>query len=342
MNDDGRFAALTHAHLLTSSRPISRAYVCSLTDRILLLETMLKEQGVEVPPANHPPTNRQLLRNGERLARRRSSKTHQLQHLCHNLESERRSPDDYIKAEHGDLENLECQSGTRDTESFVLQPSEKECMGIGEGTPEKDTLLFSSKSMLIPVPTRGRSTDEISGQPLSKRRRTSHPQASTNISKCRSISSISIASASNAGLLDGTCKMPLLQQNDTQHVDDFTSTTPCSETSNWHALREPAPGVEYGFTTPSSTNRSTPGPCSAWMGADSEAVHSISQVASLNLSAFPTLEDTRDISDIDFLSFGDGGDNWGRVWTAETTFADELGAGYFPEKTRNVAWGFGR
>ncbi|KAF2492446.1 hypothetical protein BU16DRAFT_466772, partial [Lophium mytilinum] len=39
-------------------RPISRAYMCSLTERVALLETMLKEHGAEPPPANHPPKTR--------------------------------------------------------------------------------------------------------------------------------------------------------------------------------------------------------------------------------------------------------------------------------------------
>ncbi|KAF2708012.1 hypothetical protein K504DRAFT_381615 [Pleomassaria siparia CBS 279.74] len=39
-------------------RPISRAYMCSLTERVALLETMLKDQGTEPPPANHPPKTR--------------------------------------------------------------------------------------------------------------------------------------------------------------------------------------------------------------------------------------------------------------------------------------------
>ncbi|KAF2404514.1 hypothetical protein EJ06DRAFT_207395 [Trichodelitschia bisporula] len=39
-------------------RPISRAYMCSLTDRVALLESMLREAGSEPPPANHPPMTR--------------------------------------------------------------------------------------------------------------------------------------------------------------------------------------------------------------------------------------------------------------------------------------------
>jgi hypothetical protein len=40
---------------LTTPRPISRAYVYSLVERIALLEGLLEEQGLAVPPATHPP-----------------------------------------------------------------------------------------------------------------------------------------------------------------------------------------------------------------------------------------------------------------------------------------------
>ncbi|KAF1930542.1 uncharacterized protein M421DRAFT_376490 [Didymella exigua CBS 183.55] len=39
-------------------RPISRAYVYSLVERIALLESVLEEQGLIVPPASHPPETR--------------------------------------------------------------------------------------------------------------------------------------------------------------------------------------------------------------------------------------------------------------------------------------------
>jgi hypothetical protein len=39
----------------TLHRPISRAYVCSLTERVALLEAMLRDRGDEPPPAFHPP-----------------------------------------------------------------------------------------------------------------------------------------------------------------------------------------------------------------------------------------------------------------------------------------------
>lgn len=40
------------------SRPISRAYVYSLVERVALLEQMLEDQGLKVPPASYPPETR--------------------------------------------------------------------------------------------------------------------------------------------------------------------------------------------------------------------------------------------------------------------------------------------
>ncbi|KAH7121057.1 fungal-specific transcription factor domain-containing protein [Dendryphion nanum] len=54
-------------------RPISRAYMCSLTDRVALLEGMLKERGEELPPANHPPKTRHATRNEDGSPNRKSS-----------------------------------------------------------------------------------------------------------------------------------------------------------------------------------------------------------------------------------------------------------------------------
>lgn len=46
-------------------RPISRAYMFSLTERIALLEQMLRDRGVQPPPANHPPQIRRLPHQGD-------------------------------------------------------------------------------------------------------------------------------------------------------------------------------------------------------------------------------------------------------------------------------------
>jgi hypothetical protein len=39
--------------------------MCSLTDRVALLESMLKERGENIPPANHPPKTRHNTQNNE-------------------------------------------------------------------------------------------------------------------------------------------------------------------------------------------------------------------------------------------------------------------------------------
>ncbi|KAF1982586.1 hypothetical protein K402DRAFT_424510 [Aulographum hederae CBS 113979] len=46
-------------------RPISRAYMCSLTERVALLEGMLKETGADPPPAVYPPKTRHGLPKDE-------------------------------------------------------------------------------------------------------------------------------------------------------------------------------------------------------------------------------------------------------------------------------------
>lgn len=50
----GRVVGHSNTH-----RPISKAYMSSLSNRIALLEGMLKERGVVPPPAAHPPKTRQ-------------------------------------------------------------------------------------------------------------------------------------------------------------------------------------------------------------------------------------------------------------------------------------------
>ncbi|KAF2621506.1 hypothetical protein BU25DRAFT_416037 [Macroventuria anomochaeta] len=46
-------------------RPISRAYVYSLVERVALLERLLEDQGLTVPPANHPPETRHRSRRSK-------------------------------------------------------------------------------------------------------------------------------------------------------------------------------------------------------------------------------------------------------------------------------------
>lgn len=50
---------------LTPFRPISRAYVYSLVERVALLEQLLEDQGLTVPPANYPPETRHRSRRSK-------------------------------------------------------------------------------------------------------------------------------------------------------------------------------------------------------------------------------------------------------------------------------------
>jgi hypothetical protein len=59
--------------LTRCSRPISKAYMSSLSSRIALLEGMLMEQGVEPPPAVHPPKTRQEAQEAQERQEREQS-----------------------------------------------------------------------------------------------------------------------------------------------------------------------------------------------------------------------------------------------------------------------------
>ncbi|KAF2677369.1 hypothetical protein K458DRAFT_481428 [Lentithecium fluviatile CBS 122367] len=87
-------------------KPISRAYMCSLTDRVSLLEAMLKEQGVEAPPANHPPKTRHPPQEGDPSPSRKATDAQQPQQENYSPSGSQSSPqDDYVEMEHNDHEN---------------------------------------------------------------------------------------------------------------------------------------------------------------------------------------------------------------------------------------------
>lgn len=58
MKGEGGLTVPVSQQALTKFRPISRAYVYSLVERVALLERTLEEHGVKVPPASHPPEMR--------------------------------------------------------------------------------------------------------------------------------------------------------------------------------------------------------------------------------------------------------------------------------------------
>ena len=91
------YTIISYSLLAKTIRPISRAYMCSLTDRVALLENMLKEQGVEAPPAQHPPKTRHTApeeNNPGRKSEERQS------HQEHSSPGSQPSPPEYGEAEH--------------------------------------------------------------------------------------------------------------------------------------------------------------------------------------------------------------------------------------------------
>lgn len=70
--------------------------MCSLTDRVSLLESMLKERGEELPPANHPPKTRHgSQRNADTSPSRKNKDTHNTQNDQSSPGSQPSPQDDY-------------------------------------------------------------------------------------------------------------------------------------------------------------------------------------------------------------------------------------------------------
>lgn len=74
--------------------------MCSLTDRVALLETMLKEQGVEAPPAHHPPKTRHAAPEQDASNDRKSDAQQSQQDQ--SSPGSQLSPQEYTEIEHMD------------------------------------------------------------------------------------------------------------------------------------------------------------------------------------------------------------------------------------------------
>ncbi|KAF1955049.1 hypothetical protein CC80DRAFT_475133 [Byssothecium circinans] len=116
-------------------RPISRAYMCSLTERVALLESMLQEQGVEAPPANHPPKTRHSQHEGEPsptskpTERRKPHKYEQQPHHGYDPGSQSSPQEEYENVEHNDYDNGGYHGETESTGSpSMLPPPKREGM----------------------------------------------------------------------------------------------------------------------------------------------------------------------------------------------------------------------
>lgn len=106
--------------------------MCSLTERVALLETMLKERGEELPPANHPPKTRHgAPRNEDTSPHRRFSENQLAQQENSSPGSEPSQQEDYADFDHQEL-NGSPQISQGDAESAgspcMLPPPKKDGM----------------------------------------------------------------------------------------------------------------------------------------------------------------------------------------------------------------------
>jgi hypothetical protein len=103
--------------------------MCSLTDRVSLLESMLKDQGVEAPPANHPPKTRHPPQEGDPSPNRKGTDAPRSQQETYSPGSQPSPQDDY-----GDMDHNEHDSGSYQGEAdsagspSMLPPPKKDGM----------------------------------------------------------------------------------------------------------------------------------------------------------------------------------------------------------------------
>ncbi|KAF2841011.1 hypothetical protein M501DRAFT_930351 [Patellaria atrata CBS 101060] len=112
-----------------------RAYMCSLTDRVALLEGMLKERGAEPPPANHPPKTRTgLPRTDDRSPNRRTYKPQEENSTGNQSTHDNSSPgsqhEDFMDTDQMDKDSPSHRSDIMDSASSpsVLTPPQKDGM----------------------------------------------------------------------------------------------------------------------------------------------------------------------------------------------------------------------
>ncbi|KAF2119711.1 fungal-specific transcription factor domain-containing protein [Lophiotrema nucula] len=109
-------------------RPISRAYMCSLTERVALLEGMLKERGEEPPPANHPPKTRHGQHEDEASPSRKTTDSQNL-HQDGSTPGSQPSPhDEYHEGEHHEQDNISHHDGDSTGSPSMLPPPKREGM----------------------------------------------------------------------------------------------------------------------------------------------------------------------------------------------------------------------
>ena len=102
--------------------------MCSLTERVALLEGMLKERGEEPPPANHPPKTRHGPRGDEASHIRNTTDSQTLQQDGSTPGSQPSPQDEYLEGEHHEQDNISHHDGDSAGSPSMLPPPKREGM----------------------------------------------------------------------------------------------------------------------------------------------------------------------------------------------------------------------
>lgn len=106
--------------------------MCSLTERVALLETMLKERGEDPPPANHPPKTRHGAQRNDEASPNRRSIDMQATHNDNSSPGSQPSPqEEYTEFDHHDFNGSpQISHGDADSASSpsIIPPPKKDGM----------------------------------------------------------------------------------------------------------------------------------------------------------------------------------------------------------------------
>ncbi|KAF2875894.1 hypothetical protein BDV95DRAFT_591316 [Massariosphaeria phaeospora] len=293
-------------------RPISRAYMCSLTDRIAHLERLLRECGIAVPPASHPPkTGRGCPLTEPHPPNRQSVETQ----CFRDTSSSEGTP----SPQHIDENDQGEPCHTREVDHVYYPPM--------DSPPRREGIVIKSLSTTSHLtfdkfndrlryfgPTTS-SQDSDTEPPAFKRRQTSRSRADTGPSKRRGVSI-----SRNFTNIDLAINLPAYTSRlDSGHEcsDTFMMTTPGSYSSHWFVLG--TPGLEHAPLTPSVT--------SPWMGTDFSASEMSSPLTMVHPPKLPSISGVENPSRLNFLSMGYGMGDLRRGWPCGAASGIGVGIG---------------
>ncbi|KAF1978720.1 hypothetical protein BU23DRAFT_563628 [Bimuria novae-zelandiae CBS 107.79] len=253
----------------------------------------------------------------------------------------------FIKNEtdrNNNMQYLECLSAALNDMAVTYQPAERMAIVLRAvmielrgGPVANDFQLYKPKSAVVPA--RRGSTNDAADVPMYKKRQMNRPRAGTGTSKKRTTSMAS--SVANIDLRINPPPAPHRWDADSEHSDGFIMVTPRSEISSCPPISENTPALSHGLDTPSTAALSTSGSRNAWMGAELDTSESINNLANVHFPEMNALTDGGDMTNLDFLSLGNGGGDWGREWNASNGVDVGSDLDGFPPQQSAYGMGFG-